>query len=47
MIRRTMSSPRAAARAEVLVRGAEHAIVRPRPSYEDLIGLDRVPAWLG
>ena len=31
---------------EVLVRGAEHALVRPRPSYEDLIGLDRVPAWL-
>ena len=31
---------------EVLVRGAEHAIVRPRPGYEDLIGLDRVPGWL-
>src|SRR3954447_12457886 len=31
---------------EVLVRGAEAAIVRPRPSYEDLIGLDRLPAWL-
>jgi diaminopimelate decarboxylase len=31
---------------EVLVRGAEHAIVRPRPGHEDLIGLDRVPGWL-
>jgi diaminopimelate decarboxylase len=31
---------------EVLVRGAEHAIVRPRPGYEELIGLDRVPGWL-
>lgn len=31
---------------EVLVRGADHAVVRPRPSYEDLIGMDRVPGWL-
>ena len=31
---------------EVLVRGADHAVVRPRPSYEELIGLDRVPEWL-
>lgn len=31
---------------EVLVDGDRHAIVRPRPSYADLIGLDRVPAWL-
>jgi diaminopimelate decarboxylase len=31
---------------EVLVRGAEHAIVRPRLTYEDLIGQDRVPRWL-
>ncbi len=31
---------------EVMVRGAEWAVVRPRPSFEDLIGLDRVPAWL-
>ena len=30
---------------EVLVRGADHAVVRPRPSYEELIGLDRVPDW--
>ncbi|WP_336485540.1 diaminopimelate decarboxylase [Methylobacterium nigriterrae] len=32
---------------EVLVRGAEAAIVRPRQSYEELIGLDRMPGWLG
>jgi diaminopimelate decarboxylase len=30
---------------EILVRDGDHAVVRPRPSYEDLIGLDRVPAW--
>jgi diaminopimelate decarboxylase len=31
---------------EVLVNGAQYAVVRPRPTYEDLIGLDRVPGWL-
>jgi len=31
---------------EVLVRGGDHAVVRPRPSYEDLIRLDRMPDWL-
>lgn len=31
---------------EVLVNGAQWALVRPRPSYEALIGLDRVPDWL-
>jgi diaminopimelate decarboxylase len=31
---------------EVLVKGANHAIVRPRPTYEDMIGLDKVPPWL-
>jgi len=31
---------------EVLVNGDKWAIVRPRPSYEDLIGLDRLPPWL-
>ncbi|MEA1832210.1 diaminopimelate decarboxylase [Methylobacterium durans] len=31
---------------EVLVRGADAAIVRPRQTYEELIGLDRVPDWL-
>ena len=31
---------------EVLVRGTEAAIVRPRQTYEELIGLDRLPEWL-
>ena len=31
---------------EVMVRGADWSVVRPRPSYEDLIGLDKLPAWL-
>jgi diaminopimelate decarboxylase len=30
---------------EVLVRGAEHAIIRPRQSYDELIGLDRLASW--
>jgi len=32
---------------EVLVRGGQYALVRPRGTYEDLIGLDKIPAWLG
>jgi diaminopimelate decarboxylase len=31
---------------EVMIRGAEWAVVRPRPTYEDLIRLDRLPVWL-
>ncbi len=31
---------------EVLVKGDAYSVVRPRPDYEDLIGLDRLPAWL-
>jgi diaminopimelate decarboxylase len=31
---------------EVLVDGSKFHIVRPRPSYEDLIGLDSLPEWL-
>jgi diaminopimelate decarboxylase len=31
---------------EVLVDGDRFAVIRPRPDYEDVIGLDRVPAWL-
>jgi len=31
---------------EVLVNNDEFAIVRPRPSFEELIGLDRIPDWL-
>jgi diaminopimelate decarboxylase len=32
--------------AEVLVRGREWGIVRPRESYADLIAKDRIPDWL-
>jgi len=31
---------------EVLVNGTQWAVVRPRPSYDELIGLDRMPGWL-
>ena len=31
---------------EVLVKGSQFAVVRPRPSYEELIGLDTLPPWL-
>lgn len=31
---------------EVLVNGADYAVVRPRPTYDQLIGLDRIPSWL-
>ena len=31
---------------EVLVRGGEIAVIRPRPSYEDLLEQDRMAPWL-
>jgi diaminopimelate decarboxylase len=31
---------------ETLVHGAAFAVVRPRPTYDDLIGLDKIPPWL-
>jgi diaminopimelate decarboxylase len=31
---------------EVLVRGSEWSVIRPRQTYEELIGQDRVPDWL-
>jgi diaminopimelate decarboxylase len=31
---------------EVLVKGSDYAVVRPRSTYEDLIGLDKIPPWL-
>jgi len=31
---------------EVMVRGSEFAVVRPRQTYDELIGLDRLPGWL-
>ncbi len=32
--------------AEVLVRGGDFAVVRPRQTYDELIGLDRMAPWL-
>jgi diaminopimelate decarboxylase len=31
---------------EVLVKGADYSVVRPRTTYEELIGLDTLPPWL-
>jgi diaminopimelate decarboxylase len=31
---------------EVLVRDSEFAIVRPRPTYDDMLALERMPPWL-
>jgi diaminopimelate decarboxylase len=31
---------------EVLVRDGEYAVIRPRPSHEDMLKLDIIPAWL-
>ncbi len=33
--------------AEAMVNGSDWAIVRPRPSYEEMLGRDRLPTWLG
>ena len=32
--------------AEVMVKGDEFAIVRPRQTYEDMLGRDKLPDWL-
>jgi diaminopimelate decarboxylase len=32
---------------EVLVRGEAFAVVRPRPSYAELLARDALPPWLG
>ena len=32
---------------EVLVHGAQWHVVRPRETYDDLIGRDSLPGWLG
>ncbi|NOZ42582.1 MAG: diaminopimelate decarboxylase, partial [Alphaproteobacteria bacterium] len=31
---------------ETLVTGGQYAIIRPRPGYDEIIGLDRIPEWL-
>lgn len=32
--------------AEVLVKGADYAVTRPRQSFEEMLGTDRAPHWL-
>ena len=32
---------------EVLVKGREVAVVRPRPTFDELIAMDRMPGWIG
>jgi diaminopimelate decarboxylase len=31
---------------EVLVKGGEFAVVRPRPTYDDMLAREARPAWL-
>jgi diaminopimelate decarboxylase len=31
---------------EVMVHGSDYAVVRPRPTYDDMIAQDRLPPWL-
>ena len=31
---------------EVIVRGDDFALARPRPTYDDMLGKDRIPEWL-
>ena len=31
---------------EVMVRDGQYAVIRPRPSYDELLARDRVPDWL-
>ena len=31
---------------EVLVKGDQFAVVRPRPSYEEMLGRDMLPEWM-
>jgi diaminopimelate decarboxylase len=31
---------------EVLVRGSTFEVIRPRPSYDEVLAQDRMPSWL-
>ena len=31
---------------EVLVNGAQYALIRPRPTFDDMLGQDKIPDWL-
>ena len=39
-------APRRPAVPEVRVNGSQYCIIRRRETYEELIGLDKIPAWL-
>jgi diaminopimelate decarboxylase len=32
---------------EVLVKGGDYAVIRPRQSYEDMLGRDHLAPWQG
>ena len=32
---------------EVLVQGDQFAVVRPRPTFDEMLGRDRMPEWVG
>ena len=32
--------------AEAMVNGKDHAVIRPRQTYEELLGRDKLPEWL-
>ncbi len=31
---------------EVLVNGGDYALIRPRPTFDDMLGRDKIPDWL-
>ena len=31
--------------AEIMVNGDQFCVIRPRPGYDDLLSLDRLPDW--
>ncbi len=31
---------------EVMVRGDQYAVIRPRPTYEEMLSRDKIPSWL-
>lgn len=31
---------------EVMVKDMDYAVIRPRPSYEQVLGMDRIPEWV-
>jgi len=29
-----------------MVRGGDYSVIRPRPTYDEMLGQDRIPDWL-